>query len=576
MSKFQCCFIAALLVVAEFCSPVVANEVLQRIPANALGFFVVRNVADCSEKCEQLAKPFNMTFPAPLPFAKLVTGLGAGLDVSGDLVIAHLPGATPNASSIPLVLLPVENYIDFAASIHADPSGDICRITLLGEDILAGQHGAHAMLMNVEDEPTMERVLALGPRSVAALSPLNAWIEQQDAALILMAPGVEQLSQWRPASARQSRLAYDFTLQPSFATQLFASISGPVARGWLRRHVELAAIGISVDDKNTVQVGEQLLLKENSPLAKLAPQSVQQPAAMLGLSDKSCVVAAGGPLAPGWGKQLARYLRQLEEAQAAQTGLEKVSSEQWDDEEQAFRLLLENVRSCSAVMLPGDKGEPLMGNFFGVATVDDVDQYLASLTEVVKTWNDLNKLSTDEPQPEIELVDRKIAGHQAYEIVLDIGTAMADPNVPLIQWMLEVTVGGDGKLRTKLLQVDQETFVFGIATDEQLQVLLQRLEQNQATAPPLAEVQTTLQLMEPAAPWKMLIQPQGGLKWIKRVVNEYLVLLEHGGMSLPPMPNSPPLGLTINWSGRRLACDLVCPADTWQTLAKYYDTANPQ
>ena len=557
-------------------SATMASEVLQRVPQHALGFVIVRNVAQCSEKCEQVMRGMDITFPAPLALARGLTGLSSGLDEGGDLLVAHLPGQSSGGSSIPMVLIPVDDYVDFAAAIHADPAGDICRVMLLGEDILAAQHGSFAMLMNIEDEQQMEQLLARGPRPLPELAPISDWIAEQDITMVLLPRGVQQLSRWRPESVRNARITYDFTFQPSLTSQLLVSMVGRAPRAWLRKHVEIAATGVTVDDQMTARLDQQVILRQNTALHRLAPLTALPSTAELGMSDQPCVLAAGGPLAANWGDALAAWLRQLEVAQAPDTGLDQVSSELWDKEEASFRRLTSDVRSCSIVMLPGQKGEPLMGNFYGVAKVDDTDKYFAGLAEVVGTWNELNKLSTGEPQPEIELVERKIAGNRASEIVLDIATAMADPRVPLIQWMLEVTVGGDGKLRTKLVQVDATTFVFGLATDNQLADAIQKIQQGETTSPANADMQTTFDQLDAQSPWRALIQPQGCLKWAKRIANEYLVLLENSELKLPPIPASPPVGLTIGWQDRRLQCEIVCPAETWQTLGKYYRSVSTQ
>ncbi len=555
--------------------PVVANaqEVLQRIPKNSLGFAIVQNLAEASEKFDQLLEPLDATFPAPLAFAKLVTGLGAGLDMSGELVIALLPGDGPKVPSQPMVLLPITGYEEFAASINAAASGEICRVTLLGEDILVARDGEFALLMNVEHRETMEKFLAHAAEPVAALSPLANWLPKQDVALVLMANGMEQLGQWKRPLTRPRRTEFGIAEKFSILSQLLSVVSTTETFDWLHRNVELAAIGVSVDEKSNVRLDEQFVLRKSSPLASLTAGFIERQTAKLGLSNKPYVFAAGGPVAPGWGNQLATFLCQPEQEYAADNPLQKTASGLRDKEERAYQLLFESIRTCSVVMLTGEKGEPLVGNCMGIATVPNVSKYFESLPQVIETWNELIQQSTSDIKPDIELITEEIAGKRHCEIVVDIASAARDSNVPLFNWMLEAAFGLGGKLRIQFAEVHPTTFVFGLATEEQMAELLKASQKNADAAPQRPAMQTTLELLKPAVRWKALVSPQGCLRWTSRFYNEFLVLLSDQEVTIPDMPDCPPIGLTVDCSGRRWECELICPAATWEILAKYLETA---
>ena len=573
-TTLRVCIITGMLL-AQACLPIttLAQDALQRIPENALGFAVVRNLAEASTKFEQLLEPFEMTLPGPLTFAKLVTGLDTGLDESGDLVIALLPGEGREVTTQPVVLLPVADYESFATSINADTSGEVCRITLLGEDILVAQLGKHAILMNVEHRATMEKLLLHTQMPMEALSQMKDWLPKQNVALVLMPKGFRHLSNQQRQSARRRKIGFDFTEEPSMLSQWFSAVSGAEIADWLSSNAEIAAVGISVDNHSNVRLSEQLIIKKSSPLASLVPGTFQKQTAKLALSNKPYTFTAGGPVAPGWGKQLATFLRQLEQKSAAENGLENIASGLWDKEDRAYQLLLEEIQSCSVVMLTGEKGEPLVGNFLGVATVPDVSKYFDSLPEVIETWNEITQQSTSDVKPEFKMTTETIAGKQRCEIVVDIATTARDPNVPVINWMLEAAFGPDGKLRVQLAQVNPTTFVFGLATQEQISELLTVEQKNETFAPQNTEMQATLKLLKPATPWKALISPQGCLRWASRAYSEFFALINDDEIMIPVMPDSPPIGMTVEWKQRRWECEIVCPANTWGILAKYIEAA---
>ena len=549
----------------------VAAELPQGIPPNALGFAVISNLSETSHKVEKLLEPFEVTFPAPLTFAKLLTGLDTGLDTSGDLVIALLPSENPKAGPTPMVLLPIADYRAFAESISADTSGEICRATLLGEDILIAKAGTHALWMNVEHRATMEKLLARFTRQTNRLQPLASWLPKQDIALVLMPAGIEQLS----ALARRQSIGLigDYSDRHSMLGRLRSLLFRTEILQWLDTNVELAAVGLSVDDQANVRLGEQFFLRNSSPLASLTPDTFKQQTAKLGLSNKPNVFAAGGPVAPGWGKQLATYVRQLEQENASRNGMEEITSGLWDKEQRAYELLFEDILACSAVMLTGEKGEPLVGNFLGIATVPDVSNYFDSLPQVIETWNKLTQRSTSDLKPNFQLNRETVAGKQHREIIIDIATTARDPNVPIINWMLEAALGPKGKMRIKFAEINATTFAFGLATPEQMTELLKRVNEKATNKPQGTQSQVTLGLLKPTAPWKALISPQGCLRWTSRVYSEFWGLLNNEEINIPVMPDASPFGLTLDADGRHWECELVCPAVTWEALGKYVQEA---
>ncbi len=550
-----------------------ADEVLHRVPENVLGFFVVRDLSKTSDKVEHLLESLDATYPAPLAFATIVTGLEEGLNLSGNLVVALLPGEGRHAAHAPLVLLPVTDYQAFARSINADTSGEICRVTLMGEDILVARDGAYAMLMNVEHQTSMEELIAYEAEPIAALNPLSDWLPKQNVALVLTPAGMEALHDSQQRAVRlRTRRGMDFTYQPSYLTEMIAAVSGPQTWASLMHHTDLVAVGMEVDPQSNVRLSKQVLLKKSSQLSQIAPSNSLQADAQLGLSQVPCVLTGGGPVAEGWGAQLARFMREAEQAQAAQNGMQHFSPVQWDKEEQAFLQLFSEIRSCSFVMLPGEKGEPLVGNFLGVAKVPSVETYFESLPEVVKSWNELTQQSTSDIKPEFVLTKSELGGKQTREMVVDIASAARDANTPAFNWMLESALGMEGKLRVHFLQVDETRFIFGLATTRQLQELLKAIQQDRTESPHSAAMLETLELMESAPPWKMLIRPQGCLRWAVRVANEFLGTINDTEVTLADMPNSPPLGITLQWQNRHLDSELVCPAETWSTLGKYLST----
>jgi len=563
---------AVLLSTSLLSTPIVASDAIQRIPDNALGFIAVRNLAQTSDKVDQLLRQFHITFPAPLAFAKIVTGLESGLDPSGDLVVTFLPSVDPDAPPEPMVLLPVTDYAEFAKSINGDTSGDICRVTLVGEDILIAKDGPYAMLMNVEHRLTMEDLVDLPASPITQLEPITGWLATNDISLVLMPPGIELLGNWKSSAVHRRNHGFDVVGVPSLRlSNYFTDLFGPSMRAWFGTHVELSALGIAIDDQKNVRLRQQLVPKAKRINADLAAEFDARQPVQLDRFSEPIVFAGGGPVAAAWGKQLATYLLQHEQKNILESGFENITPELWEKEAQAYQHLFADIRSCSVVMLPGKKAEPLLGNFMGIATVADVSAYFGQLPQVIETWNEFSKQSTVDIRPEFEIDSRTLSGKSALQIVIDVASTAQDPNVPLVNWLLEAMLGVEGKIRIQLVEITPTTFAFGLATDEQITKLI-TTQQAKSSAPRSLQSETTLKLLQPKAPWKIIVSPQGCTHWTTRVINEFLVHLGWQAVSIPDMPTSPPVGISVNLIEGRWECELVCPAETLKTVADYLET----
>ena len=308
----------------------------------------------------------------------------------------------------PLVLLPVSDYTALAQALQADPSGDICRIALLGEEILAAKIDDYAMLANLSNREAMQRLLdrRKDPEldretdATVAESPSPEWIAAQDAYLVLLPAGLKQIGLWKVKREKKYIYTEEDLEQSMRLSSSLRSLFGPELRQWFAEHVNLVALGTKVNQRGDVLLRSQLALKPISPLARLAPIEKGQASANLGLVDGTAMLAAGGPIPVGWGQRLADFLLELEKDSADTNGLAKLSEEMWNQKASVNRQLLGDVESFSFAMLPGEEGEPLVGNLIGMITLPDVESYLNSLAPFVEIWNQVNAVSTSDIKPE--------------------------------------------------------------------------------------------------------------------------------------------------------------------------------
>ncbi|NOY30280.1 MAG: hypothetical protein GXP28_08915, partial [Planctomycetes bacterium] len=519
---------------------------------------------------------FGLNFPAPLAFAKLATGLDEGLRRQGDLLVALLPGENKTSEPQPMVLLPVDDYAKFAASIEADPSGEICRVTIAGENVLVAQFGEYALMMDVEHRETLELLLGLQQAPVASLKPLDFWLEKNDVVIALMPQGVEALlSLGKKTLAQQQEQLEGELDDPQVSVLLQQMEINAEIFQWVlesfETEIKLVAVAISLDKEANLRISKRVLLKESGKLISGASEKATAVSPLLGYADQPFVVVGGGPLPESWTEALSAMSRKFMERMPELYGLEEMEGPQWEKLQDSYLSLMKGLKSSSMIVLPGKEGEPLFSNIFGVMKTGDAAGYLESYRTAIELWNEIMENSTSDIALQYEITSKTIGTKKACEIVVDVASAAQDPNVPGFNWMLEAMFGEDGKMRQLLVAANEQTLVYGMANEEQLVALIPQIENGESGLLDSAEVQMTLKLSPADAPWRLLISPQGCVKWGKRIMDEFLTHLMGQTPEIPDFDSCPPVGLSVNLVEGRVEADLVCPVETLEALAAYIE-----
>lgn len=550
-----------------------AQAILDYLPEDALGFVLIRDVSGASEKCAQLMQVFDVASPAPLELAKFSTGLGEGVDLEGDVLAALLPGSRPTDPPEPMVVLPVADYAKFAASVSGDESGEVCRVTIAGEDVLVARHGPYAMLMNVENRETLEILVGLEPAPVALVEPWAEWLKSNAATLAILPPGLQKLLEMgRQGLAQQRRrLRQDFgeaefegmlaQLQQSMAVyQSLLELLGT--------KVNAAAFGLSLSDSGDLRLGMRFLQPGDRSDPAGAPAG--HTPLLAGYPDRPFVLAGGGPTSSREMRELTTAYVLIMKQSPAAYGYQDFDDQAWQDLESSYQVLAQKVRSASMMMLTGEKGDPLFGNFYSTLTLDNASEFLDTFKKSVETWNRLEAQSSSDIQLQWEIHDIKVGGAEACEVLVDVAAAARDPNVPLFNWMLESMFGKEGKLRILLAAADEKTLICGLADEEQMNKALERVKQQEMGLADSAHVQSTLKLLNPEAAWKFYVSPQGCVKWFHRVMDELFgQIVQQPAAQIPEYEAAPPVGVSLYHHGSQIEVDVCWPAPALAALADF-------
>ncbi len=159
--QFETIFLLASLLVVS-CRAGHAAEVLQQLPPDALGFAVIRNIGATDGKLQHLAAALQLRTLGPLEFLRTATGIGEGLDLDGEFMLAVIPSEESRGQMKFCVWLPTTDYKRLLASLGTKPAEGISAVTIAGEDLLVVPHGKWAVVMDPDQRERMERHAFLG------------------------------------------------------------------------------------------------------------------------------------------------------------------------------------------------------------------------------------------------------------------------------------------------------------------------------------------------------------------------------------------------------------------------------
>ncbi|HYO25469.1 MAG TPA: hypothetical protein VEQ85_11040 [Lacipirellulaceae bacterium] len=555
--------------------PASAAGIIDHVPAEAVGFAVVHNLSSVDAKVQRLMAIFEdlseVKPPAPLAFIRTATGLGAGVNESGDALMALLPGDTPEQPK-PLLVVAVSDYAAFAASVGGDASGEISRVRIAGQEVLAAKRAEYAVLMNMEHRATMETLLGTPAREPESIAALGQWLAEADVAIVVLPAGVDYLTGRGKAAVDEQAASLDEQYgDPALADMLKDMKQGlEINRsilGFVDAEIAAGAVGVAIDETGNVRISDRFLFTEGGRLARLQNVPKGDEPALAGFPNEPFVFAGGGPIPPAWMEAGARLMRRIIEDHPEIYGFAGFDEAQWAEVEASWTEAM-RARAWSMVMFAGAKDDPLYSNLYGRALVDDSTAYLASIKKSMATWNKLTAASTSDITLNSETSDVEIAGKRGVMVVTDVAAAAGDDDVPMIKPMFEAMFGGDGKIRFYSIAAAPQVALTAIAPEPKVTEALGWAADERGLAN-ASEVAETAGLLNPAAPWTFYLSPQGIVIWAERMYTKVFSAFGGPAFPIPPYPAGPPLGMSMNLANGQFQGELVVPRKMLEGLADY-------
>lgn len=551
--------------------------ILDQLPADATGFVAVHNLSAASAKIERVTAIFQEVtpglLPAPLALAMGATGIGPGLNEQGDALLAFLPSDEAPFPPQPLLLIPVNDYAALAESLGGDAAGEICRVTIAGEEVLLAKRGDFAALMNVEHRDQFEKILAATAVMPAELAPLTDWLATTDVSAGLTRSGVERLTALgRRQAADWRQYAEANGDSPDSAPQLQQIKKSmqiyDLVFEFLGAEISAGAVGLSIDDSANVKLAKRILLKEAGVLASLNNAKPLTNSPLANFAAAPFVFAGGGPIPPGFDKAYAGLMRRFAEQLPNESGYKVFNPTDWEKFEQSYLEKFQGLTSMSVVLFAGEKDEGLLTDFYSLSDSTDSQAYLRAYRSSIELDNELMKRADNDLSFPAELSEVEIAGKPALAAVSDVAGVAADPNVPGVESMMKTAFGPDGKLHVYAVAADADTAVVGWATQQQMAEAVEFALSGDKSLSDESSLLATSKLLNPAAPWTAFISPIGAVAWAARGAQTWAAAFG-GDLSVPPFPATSPIGVSLNLTHGQLQGELVLPVDLLKGIAEY-------
>ncbi len=553
-----------------------AEDLLEVIPQQSLGFVVVNRLAETDAKIQAMGRQVQLPVPSLLGMLKARVGLEGVLDEKGAAAIALMPAADAAAvgprqtGPAAVAFLPVTDYGKLLRQLKADDaSAKIVEVKVGGQAFLVGRRGGYAVMAKPGDRDALEKALGSTKGVAGDLGSLRGMLAEGDVAAVVTRRGVEVLSIKGQAALRQAKES--LAAIPDIEKQgleLAVSVFGVYEKilKCLGDEINSYAVAGRIDDAGNLHLTERVRLTSGGQAAKMLSQ-VEPPRRDLlaGLPDGPFVFVLSGALPQTMGEGLMKFSAEM---MKAAPGLYGFTDEQVDRLIEISGQSMKGLRGISMMMGVGKPGDPIYGNITVVERVDDSKAFLADYKKTIQAMNQLIKESESSIMTASKLKDVEIGGVSALRLTMKIPMAPQMVNVPDFDEIMEKMFGPGGKMVVFMAPADKHTIVAAYTGKKLLQ---ECLEVAQGTKPGLAadpDVAKTAAMLPAGAQWVGYISPKGTIDFIKRVIP---VFTPEGidAPELPEFPQTPPIGFGVKTTPDGVQSQTVVPAAVIKGIAGF-------
>jgi hypothetical protein len=579
MVKKKTLLLVATLFAVTLAGPLrAATDVLDLVPDKALAVVVVNRIGATSGKLEKLSQLVKAPLPGPLALLKKTVGLEQGLDEQGSTILAIMAPDGSIMNPRPMAFVPVSDYAKFVAQLGGDGSQEITELTVGDQQILASRKGDFAVLVDANGREMLAELLKADDEVSPAITPLTAWLTKNDVAAAVLPRGIQlgldaaiegldtikQIVASQQSSgpqAEQMALAFDMY------GQMFK---------FCRGEIDVAAVGIRIDDDGNMRIGERLHFLTGGKLAKLPDGGGVAPTKLLqGLPADDFVFVGGGSWSPELTEAMMQWSLGLMKSNSKMYGLEEISDAQMEKLMETSMASMKEIKAMGFRVAPGQVGDPVYSDLLFTMRMPDSSEFLANYRKYIASWNDMTRDAKGPMAMKFDVADATIAGQKALQLTMDMGqvmTAQIQDNpeaMKVLQPMIGKIFGDDGKMKITLVQIDGTTVVSGIGSEPQITRAVKLMRSGAAGADGSASIGKTARLLPETVGFTCFMSPRGAVAWVSRLLETFLP--SGTAPKIPPMPETAPIGFAARLGPDQLETETVVPAETLEAIGGYIE-----
>lgn len=522
------------------------------LPPEWLGVVVVNDVAEFDRHAAQIAAQFGVDAPGLLRLIE-AAGLQGVTDAKASWLAGLARGPAGAEEPYPFAMIPVTDFGDFVQALDGDLRGTTAVVTLADQDLLAGNCGRWALLMNPDQREILESVIARAPdatveeKTLAAAGGIAAVNVSQLGLKWLAAyqsPGDQRSRQ--QASARRKRGLAMLSLEGAKESLI---LDKPVWE-WVAATFAHIGITVAVDDAGGARV-KVVVAKPQAAGEATSPNEsknenvfVNREWITIGTVQISPELAE---LATGW--QIAALKSAPDEL-----GVEEFAPAELAALEESIKTAFGHVTSARFATL-ADRELPVYGNRVMLLEVSKTDDFLAACGEVMRRWNALIAASKAAVELEFAAEPVEIAGHSGQRFFVDMVEAVDVPRSPEVAKVMADMFGPEGVLNWYVLPIGERGVVVANLPRAELEKILRDLKGGNAK-PQAAEGSATLKLDASAyVDW--------GQRRDLTVTGDTI-----GGPRFVPLPKSDPLDASLTVRDGVVEFELVVPTGLVESLGQ--------
>jgi hypothetical protein len=538
------------------------DSALTAIPADAIAFAVVHNIADASSSIAEVAKLVQAPAPDLLTLAKGMTGLQKGLDEQGDLAIVVTSVDLPPKV---MVLIPVTNFDDFFAALNVKPPATgVVDAQLVGSPVVVGRKGNFAAITRGTDRAALEQFIA-STANLAADASLAGWVDANKVSIAVPSSGIKILIPKLTAAIIGLQAQIRMNPDPKVQTAAGAFNMYLSALTAAEPEVDQFGIGVRIDSAHSVDFVSRLQFTSGGSWANWAATAPAMNDSLLaGLPAGPYVAAIGAIVPPNAVQQLMKFSVQMMQANP----MFNLTPEQAQQYGQLTSDMMSGLRSMRMLVGVSDPSTGLFSNTSAIMIVDDAKSFMERYEKSIAAVRELVEQAKSSAIPVATAKRIKIGDVDALEVTTDMAnleqpTAPGAPDPKKVQQLI---FGAEGKMVAYMAAADEHAVVMTYTSPDKLKAAIDFYKSKQ----PGLSNDANIAKIAAALPAGSQLIGYLNLSTAAKVARQFVGAAIPNGRpaAIPDFADSPPIGMATKITATGAEGHCLVTSDTLRSIGE--------